>query len=74
MLGFATVPGLDLNKFISNLQMCRPWFSLGDVETLVLLVGEDVKHGIPSNYVRVSVGLEAPEDIIADFKQAFDKA
>lgn len=66
MLGFAAVPELDLNKFSSNLQMCKPWFSLGDVETLVLPSGE--------NYVRVSVGLEAPEDIIADFGQAFDKA
>ena len=33
---------------------------------------EELKEaGIPEGLVRISVGLENPEDIIADFQQAF---
>ena len=31
---------------------------------------EPAVQGIPANYVRVSVGLESPDDIIADLDQA----
>jgi len=34
---------------------------------------ERKKAGIPENMIRVSVGLEDPEDIIADIEQALAK-
>jgi cystathionine beta-lyase/cystathionine gamma-synthase len=48
--------------------------SLADVETLVALTQRDDERGVPENYVRVSTGLEAAEDIIGDFEQALAHA
>ena len=56
---------------MGELKLCKPWFSLGDVETLVLPSGEEMNKGFS---VRVSVGLEDPEDIISDLDQALEKA
>ena len=57
-----------------NVKLCKPWTSLGDVETLISRYRRDGRRGIPYNYVRMSVGIEDPDDIIADLKQALDKA
>ena len=48
--------------------------SLGDVHTL-LGTGfiERERRGIPDNYYRLSIGIEDPDDIIADFKRALEK-
>ena len=67
MMRFFSRPGVSLDAFINRLKMCKPWYSLGDVETLVLPSGGDGEHGFS---VRVSVGLEDPDDIIADLDQA----
>jgi len=48
--------------------------SLGDPVTRITRRGEEKSRGIPARYTRVSIGLEEPEDIIADFKQAIEKA
>jgi len=69
MLGFETRSGSNL-----NVKLCRPWISLGDVETLIATYGKDERRGIPRNYRRMSVGIEDPDDIIADLKQALDNA
>lgn len=69
MLGFETKGGSTL-----NVKLCKPWTSLGDVETLISRYRRDGRRGIPYNYVRMSVGIEDPDDIIADLKQALDKA
>lgn len=47
--------------------------SLGDPVTRINKRGEEKDRGIPSRYTRVSIGLEEPEDIIADFRQAIKK-
>jgi methionine-gamma-lyase len=47
--------------------------SLGDPVTRVLQRKEEKDRGIPARYTRVSIGLEEPEDLIADFKQAIAK-
>ena len=47
--------------------------SLGDPVTRVLQRKEEADRGIPARYTRVSIGLEDPEDLIADFKQAIEK-
>ena len=71
--------GMD---FVDHLRMCRIAVSLGDAETLVQHAAsmthsayspEELKAaGIPEGLVRISVGLENAEDIIADVKQALD--
>ena len=72
LLGFTLAEGLDAETFRRHLQLCRPWGSLGDVETLVATPAANPTRDIPANFVRVAVGLEAPQDIIADLAQAFD--
>ena len=71
--------GMD---FVDHLRMCRIAVSLGDAETLVqhaasmthsAYSSEELKAaGIPEGLVRISVGLENAEDIIADVKRALD--
>ncbi len=71
MMRFISRPGVSLDAFIGGLKMCKPWYSLGDVETLVLPSGGDAENGFGA---RVSVGLEDADDIIADLEQALEKA
>ena len=47
--------------------------SLGDPVTRITARKEEPDRGIPARYSRVSIGLEEPEDLIADFKQAIEK-
>ncbi len=66
---------------INRLKVCSIAVSLGDAETLVehpatmthsTYTSEELAaSGISETLVRISVGLEDPEDIIADFEQAF---
>ena len=68
-------------KLVNALKMSTIAVSLGDAETLVqhpasmthsAYSSEELKEaGIPEGLVRISVGLENPDDIIADFQQAF---
>ena len=47
--------------------------SLGDPVSRILHRIEDKARGIPQRFARVSIGLEDPEDLITDFKQAIEK-
>ena len=47
--------------------------SLGDPVTRVTARREETGRGIPRRYTRVSIGLEEPEDLISDFKQAIKR-
>lgn len=47
--------------------------SLGDPVTRVMQREENKASGVPPRYTRVSIGLEEPEDVIADFEQAIAK-
>lgn len=47
--------------------------SLGDPVTRVSARREELERGIPPRYTRVSIGLEDPEDLIADFQQAIER-
>ena len=47
--------------------------SLGDPVTRITARRLETDRGIPGRYTRVSIGLEEPEDIIADFKQAIER-
>ena len=67
---------------LNRLELCIIAVSLGDAETLVehpasmthsTYTKEALKEaGISEGLVRISIGLEDPEDVIADFKQALD--
>jgi len=47
--------------------------SLGDPVTRITMRRADKLYGIPPRFTRVSIGLEEPEDLIADFKQAIER-
>jgi cystathionine gamma-synthase len=63
-------------RFLEGLQVCKPGPSLGDVCTLVMHAAsasarrmtpeERAAAGIQENLIRVSVGLEDPDDIVED--------
>ena len=71
----------EIFRFMDNLKMIVRATSLGDVHTMMLYPSMSShreispKHrermGIRDNLVRLSVGIEAAEDIIADLEQAF---
>jgi len=70
----------EVFRFMDALKMIVRATSLGDVHTMMLYPVMSShrelspKHrqrmGIRDNLVRLSVGIEAPEDIIADLEQA----
>ncbi len=75
--GFGGMLGFEMHKrpqVARHVKLCRPWTSLGDVESLISHYGHSADWGIPTNYIRMSVGIEDPDDIIADLKQALDKS
>jgi len=73
----------EIFRLLDALQMIVPATSLGDVHTMILYPPmsshRDLapKHrermGITENFLRLSVGIEAAEDIIADLKQALTR-
>ena len=70
-------------RVLNEMELCTIAVSLGDAETLIehpasmthsTYSAEELRAaGISEGLVRISVGLEDPEDIIADFKTALDK-
>ncbi|TMU85930.1 methionine gamma-lyase [Bacillus sp. BHET2] len=74
----------EAQKLMDDLSMIKIAVSLGDAETLIqhpatmthAVVPEDSRKsmGISDTLLRLSVGLEAPEDIWNDLLQALDKA
>lgn len=72
----------EAQVFLNQLKLIKIAVSLGDAETLIqhpatmthAVVPEDarIRMGISDNMLRLSVGLEAWEDIWADLKQALD--
>lgn len=70
-------------KLVNSLHLVTVAVSLGDAETLIehaasmthsTYTAEELEaSGIPAGLIRLSVGLENAEDIIADLKQALDQ-
>lgn len=70
-------------KLIDNVKLCKVAVSLGDTETLIqhpasmthspYTEEERKASDITEGLIRLSVGLEDADDIIADLKQALDK-
>lgn len=69
-------------KFINNCKLCTIAVSLGDAESLIqhpasmthspYIPEERAMAGISDGMIRLSVGLECPEDIIEDLRQALE--
>ena len=83
MLSFELKDGLNAGKrFIDNLQMCTRAVSLGTADTLVshpasmshygVAREERLQFGITDGLIRMSVGLENIEDILADIDNALN--
>lgn len=83
MIAMELVGGMAAGKAMINaLQMIHCAVSLGDAETLIqhpasmthspYTPEERAAHGISDGLIRLSVGLETADDIIADLKQALD--
>ena len=83
MIAFELEGGLETGiKFMNALELIKRAVSLGDVDTLIqhpasmthstYTPEERAEHGISDSLVRLSIGLETPEDIIADLKFALD--
>jgi cystathionine gamma-lyase len=84
MISFLLREGADPARFFGRLRLCALAESLGGIETLVCqpstmthasVPREDRERlGLTDNLVRVSVGCEDVEDIIADLDQALAAA
>jgi len=83
ILGFGLKSGAEAGiKFINNVKLASHLANIGDSKTLVfhpastnhqqLTSEEQVAAGVTPDYIRVSVGTEHIDDIIADFKQALE--
>jgi cystathionine gamma-lyase/cystathionine beta-lyase/cystathionine gamma-lyase/homocysteine desulfhydrase len=80
MIAFETGSLANANKMLRKLRVCSLGESLGGVETLIshpatmthAAVGEEGRRkiGITDGMVRISVGIEDVEDILADLDQA----
>ena len=83
IISFEIKGGLeDGKKVMNSVNLCALAVSLGDTETLIqhpasmthspYTEEERAAAGITDGLIRLSIGLETPEDIIADLKQALD--
>ncbi|MEW9121332.1 MAG: methionine gamma-lyase [Thermotaleaceae bacterium] len=84
MIAFEVKGGLEAGKKLMNtVELCTLAVSLGDTETLIqhpasmthspYTLEERAECNISEGLVRISVGLENPEDIIGDLKKALDQ-
>jgi cystathionine beta-lyase len=84
LLSFELSEKYDIAAFFDSLRLITHGASLGSVETLIqnpktgsharFTAEQREKAGIKDNLVRLSVGIEDVEDIIADLKKAIDTA
>jgi O-acetylhomoserine (thiol)-lyase len=85
ILGFGIKGGLPAAKrFIESLDLLSHLANIGDSKSLVihpastthqqLTAAEQAATGVTADFIRVSVGIEDVEDIIADLDQALAKA
>jgi cystathionine beta-lyase len=71
---------VDPHRFLKNLKLITPALSLGGVETIIcapvttshqkMTDAERAQLGITDSLLRLSVGIEDPDDIMADIDQA----
>ena len=85
VFSFGIVGGREAGaRFIESVQLCSHLANVGDARTLVIHPGSTTHQqltddqlrdaGVPPDLVRISVGLEDPEDILWDLDQALTAA
>lgn len=85
IIGFGIKGGLEAGKkFINSLQLISHLANIGDAKTLAihpattthqqLSSEEQLATGVTPDFIRLSIGLEHIDDIIADIEQALAKA
>ena len=85
LMGFELAGGKDAGeKFINSLELLYHVANIGDTRSLAIhpattthsqLSEEDrLSSGVTDGYVRLSIGIEHIDDILADLTQALDKA
>ena len=85
MISFELTGGISAGeKAMNSVKLCSLAESLGSVETMIthpatmthadVPVEERHARGLTDGMVRISVGIEDPEDIVADLEQALAKA
>jgi O-acetylhomoserine (thiol)-lyase len=85
IIGFGVKGGLEAGKrFIDSLELVSHLANIGDAKTLAihpastthqqLAPEEQLATGVTPDFIRLSVGIENVEDIIADIEQALNKA
>ena len=81
ILGFGIKGGMEAGKrFVNNCKLASHLANIGDAKTLVihpastthsqLSEEEQARTGVTPEYVRLSIGIEDADDIIADIEQA----
>ncbi|GHP13740.1 cystathionine beta-lyase [Lentilactobacillus fungorum] len=83
IISFELKPGIDSTEFVDNLHLIQLAVSLGAVESLIELPykmthaelsrKEQLKAGITHQLIRLSVGIEDPNDLIADLSQSLNQ-
>jgi O-acetylhomoserine (thiol)-lyase len=85
LLGFGIKGGLEAGrKFIDSVKLLSNLANIGDAKSLVihpastthqqLTPEEQLATGVTPDFIRLSIGLEDVEDLIADFNQALQAA
>jgi O-acetylhomoserine (thiol)-lyase len=84
ILGFGVKGGIEAGKkFINSLQLISHLANVGDAKTLAihpastthqqLSPEEQLATGVTPDFIRLSIGIEHIDDILADIEQALDK-
>jgi O-acetylhomoserine (thiol)-lyase len=85
LVGFGIKGGLEAGKkFIENVRLLSHLANIGDAKSLVihpastthqqLTPQEQEATGVTQDYIRLSIGIEDPDDIIEDIEQALKKS
>ena len=82
LLSFELKDDIDPFDYLNRLQLAIPASNLGDNRTLVIPVAHTIffemgperraSMGIAESLIRVSVGIEDTDDLVADFRQALE--
>lgn len=83
LMSFELAPEVDCFEYLNSLDLAVSSSNLGDNRTLVIPVAHTIffemgperraSMGIPDGMIRVSVGIEDPEDLVNDFIQALNQ-
>ena len=85
ILGFGIKGGSEAgSKFINSLQLISHLANIGDAKSLAihpattthqqLTPEEQLSTGVTPDFIRLSIGIEHIDDILADIEQALEKA